>query len=260
MEQDKTRPDPPRALLAAWGSETRTRPGPRPRFTIGDLARTGVELADEEGLEGVTMARVADRLGYTPMSLYRYVGSKDELVQLMFDETGRDLDLPTSRAGCWRDGLAALADSLMNRYLEHPWALDVPITGAPTMPNQVAIMEYGLELLVPEGLDPGEALGVLQLVAGLVRTQAALLRDLTRAADPGATLSPFASAVFALADLVDPEQMPRVAELARSGLLVPPPDGPSVAAGAVDDLHFGLGRILDGVELLIDRRRGEKSH
>jgi AcrR family transcriptional regulator len=206
----------------------------------------------------VTMARVAERLGYTPMSLYRYVGSKDELIQLMFDEMGRDLGVSVEGTGGWREGLESLATALADRYAQHPWAVDVPIAGVPTMPSQVAVMEYGLELLIPEGLDPGEALGVLQLVAGFVRSQAALFRDIARAATPGAVLSPFAAAATVLADLIDPDEMPRVAEVARSGLLSPPPSMAPDSIAALDDLRFGLDRILDGVEVFIARRRASE--
>ncbi len=240
--------------MAAWGAEAPPRPGPRPRLSIGDLAKAGVALADELGLEAVTMAKVADRVGFTPMSLYRYVGSKDELIQLMFDEMGRDLGVSAERAHGWRDGLESLAHALADRYTEHPWAVDVPIAGVPTMPSQVAVMEYGLELLVPEGLEPGEALGVLQLVAGFVRSHSALVRDITRAATPGAALSPFSAASSRLADLVDPAVMPRVAEAARLGLLSPPAPDSAAADEELDDLRFGLDRILDGVEVFIERR------
>jgi hypothetical protein len=58
-----------------------------------------------------------------------------------------------------------------------------------------------------------------------------------------------------LADLVDPATMPRVAEVARSGLLSPPPQAAPESTEDLDDLRFALDRILDGVEVFIERRR-----
>ena len=75
----------PRALVIAWGMEEAPSRGPRREMTHDAIARAAVAIADEGGLGAVTMARVAESLGFTTMSLYRYVSSKDELVMLMQD-------------------------------------------------------------------------------------------------------------------------------------------------------------------------------
>src|ERR1700677_2294165 len=70
----------------AWHGDHRSRPGPRRSLDVRAIATTGVSLADEGGLGGVSMRSVGARLGMTSMALYRYVHSKDELVALMIDE------------------------------------------------------------------------------------------------------------------------------------------------------------------------------
>ena len=91
------------------------------------VVAAAVEIADESGLAAVTMAAVAKRCGFTTMSLYRHVASKDELVRRMLDEvlgTAPALESPDWRAGLeqWSRAMLALLDA-------HPWGIDVPITG-----------------------------------------------------------------------------------------------------------------------------------
>src|SRR5690606_7185620 len=106
-----------------------------------------IEIADAEGLGAVSMAAVAARLGYTPMSLYRYVNAKDDLVLLMQEEaTGLPSDELRAQAD-WREGLEALCREQLQSYVAHPWMLDIPISGSPATPHSSAWMDVGLRLL-----------------------------------------------------------------------------------------------------------------
>ncbi|MEV4018710.1 TetR/AcrR family transcriptional regulator [Nonomuraea angiospora] len=73
--------DPEVELL--WREQDRE---PRPGLSLGRIVRAAIEIADAEGLEGLSMRKVADRLGFTTMSLYRHVPGRDQLVDLMVDE------------------------------------------------------------------------------------------------------------------------------------------------------------------------------
>lgn len=75
----------PRVLQQLWGIEGRQRPGPKPAFHISDIARAAVKLADAGGLAAVSMSKVAAELGFTTMSLYRYVDAKDDLYVVMLE-------------------------------------------------------------------------------------------------------------------------------------------------------------------------------
>ena len=79
--------DPIRGLVLLWGRRERPTRGPKPALDIERIVRAGVEVADAEGLEALSMRKVAGRLGVGTMSLYRYVPSKQELLDLMFDAT-----------------------------------------------------------------------------------------------------------------------------------------------------------------------------
>ena len=77
---------PPSGLERLWGAMSSSASPARPEPRAD--RRSGVELADHDGLAAVSMKRVAERLGFTTMSLYRYVTSKDELLLLMHDSSG----------------------------------------------------------------------------------------------------------------------------------------------------------------------------
>src|SRR5688572_30415165 len=75
----------PPALAAVWGLRERPRRGPKPGLTLDAIVDAAVALADADGLGAVSMSRVAEKLGFTTMSLYRHVSSKDELLMLMME-------------------------------------------------------------------------------------------------------------------------------------------------------------------------------
>ena len=78
-----TEPELPRYLQLLWDREPEGRRGPKPGRTIQEIGAAGVVVADRDGLDGVSMKSVAAELGMTPMSLYRYVDSKEQLLEVM---------------------------------------------------------------------------------------------------------------------------------------------------------------------------------
>ena len=98
-----------RSIELLWGVEpTRPSRGPKPGLTIDGIVAAALDLADREGLGALSMARIAKELGFTTMSLYRYVQSKAELLMLISDASvGPAPDM----AGIvdWRDGLTRWA-------------------------------------------------------------------------------------------------------------------------------------------------------
>ena len=123
------RPPLPASLDAAWGRRARPTKGPKPGLSLERIVAAAVALAHAEGLGAVSMARVASELGSSPMSLYRYVDAKDELLALMVDAALGDPPPPPAGEG-WRDGLARWAWGYHDALRRHPWALHVPISAA----------------------------------------------------------------------------------------------------------------------------------
>src|SRR5688500_6599938 len=75
----------PPVVARLWGHETISRHGPRPSLDQASIVGAALRLADRDGLEGVKMSSIAAEVGMAAMSLYRYVGSKEELLILMAD-------------------------------------------------------------------------------------------------------------------------------------------------------------------------------
>jgi AcrR family transcriptional regulator len=116
---------------------------------------TAVSLADDQGLDAVSLRRVASRLGVTPMALYRYVGSKDDLLDAMADRLYESLTLPSPDANWW-EGLAELARSTRRVLLGRPWAAPLfarPLAG----PHAHAVDEALQAVLGAAGFSAADA-------------------------------------------------------------------------------------------------------
>lgn len=114
-------------------------------------AKAGVAICDEGGLDALSIRAVASRLGVGPMSLYRHVRSKDELVALMVDVALGEEALPARRPRGWRAQLEMSARFEWRALKRHPWAARViSVTRPEPLPNALAFAEWVLEAL--EGL------------------------------------------------------------------------------------------------------------
>jgi AcrR family transcriptional regulator len=98
------------------------------RLTRDAVLAEALTLGDAGGLDAVTIRGLADRLGVTPMALYRHVGDKERLLDGLADALYAQLRIPDP-ADDWWEGLASLARSTRAVLLEHPWA--VPLFSRP---------------------------------------------------------------------------------------------------------------------------------
>jgi AcrR family transcriptional regulator len=241
-------PDPelPRAVALAWGIAANPQRGPKRELSIERIVETAIEIADAEGLSAVSMSRVAASLGFTTMSLYRYVTSKDDLILLM-SEDATLVSVPDETAErSWREGVKAWVLAMRTAYREHPWLVDIPISGAPITPNSLAIVDWFLREVRDLPLTDGEKMSALLLVTSYTRATATQDRDLSAAAaatDPADVSGE--NAFAALAELVTPERFPHLAPLLAAGGYVAEPGSGSI--DTEDDFQFGLERILDGI-------------
>ena len=237
-------PPIPASVAAAWGRRDRPSRGPKPGLSVERIVEAGVRVASNEGLAAVSMARVAQELGTSTMSLYRYVNAKDELLMLMVD-AAIGPPPPTVPDEGWRDALSRWAWSEHERIRQHPWAVRVPIAGPPTTPNQVAWMESVLWALRATGLAEDEKASVLLLLSGYVRNEATLTAELMAAGFISDEQMMGYSRL--LATLTDSDRFPALHAVLEAGVFdrADPPE---------KEFGFGLERILDGVEALISSR------
>jgi AcrR family transcriptional regulator len=245
-------PNPlPASLAAAWGQRARPSRGPKPGLSLERIVDAGVRVASSEGLAAVSMARVAQELGTSTMSLYRYVAAKDELLMLMVDAAVGPPPASDPDEG-WRAGLSRWTWSYHDRLSRHPWGVRVPISGPPTTPNQVAWLEAALWCLRDTVLTEDEKASIVLLLSGYVRNEATLAVELTAAG----FMSDQAMIGYSrlLATLTDADRFPALHKLLEAGVFdrADPPE---------KEFGFGLERILDGIDVLVtsrERRPGRR--
>jgi AcrR family transcriptional regulator len=233
----------PPVIEQLWGMRAPARRGgPKPALSVERIVAAAVELADAGGLSALSMSRLAEKLGFTTMSLYRYVASKDDLLVLVLDAgIGSPAAVPD---GDWREQCAGWAAALRAGYQRHPWMQELPISGLPAGPNQLGWFERGLAALAPTRLEEGEKASSVLLLATYVRSQAQLMADLVKAGEAGQALG-WATVVERLAD---PVRYPAVARVIAAGIFADDPSQPDQYPD--DEFDFGLQRILDGIEAL----------
>jgi AcrR family transcriptional regulator len=231
----------PASLAQAWGRRARPTRGPKPGLSLERVVDAAVSVAASEGLGAVSMSRVAGELRSSPMSLYRYVASKDELLVLMVDAAlGPVPDVPPGEG--WREGLSRWAWAYHDALRRHPWVLQVPLGPPPVTPNLTAWLEDGLRSLGATPLPEAEKLSVMLLLSGYVRNEATLAADIGAA---GGEIMPSWGAL--LARLTDPRDFPAL-HAALGSEAFAHDDDPD------DEFVFGLERVLDGIAALVAER------
>lgn len=236
---DAAEPELPRGIALAWGVAADPQRGPKREMSIERIVEAAVEIADAEGLGAVSMAAVASRLGFTPMSLYRYVSAKEDLVLLMQEEaTGAPSDA-TRTAGGWRERLEALYREQLQHYLTHPWVLDIPISGVPATPNSAAWMDAGLSALADTGLTYEERLAVMLLVTGTAHWAGTVLAGYARVQrEKGLADAEIARSEDAMfRALISADEYPELRAAIDAGVFL----------DESDPFAFALARGLDGV-------------
>jgi AcrR family transcriptional regulator len=152
-----------------WLRPARNSRGPDPGYSREQITAAAIKVADAEGLEAVSMRRVAREIGAGAMSLYRYVGSKDDLIELMIDATQGEDPLPEAPSGDWRADLEQVAHRGRAVMLRHPWTAAVTSSRPSFGPNSVRIFEYALSCVDGLGLSIDEMLTIVLSLISYVR-------------------------------------------------------------------------------------------
>ena len=246
--------DPIGSMTLLWGLQEKPKRGPKPRLTVAQITRAAIELADAEGLEAVSMRRIAEKLGgVTAMSLYTYVPGKGELLDLMLDAVFGEVLDPIPDGG-WRERVEVVARRNRELYLRHPWLIQIAITRPVLGPNLLA--KYELELSTVEGLgltDVDMDL-LLSMIGDYVHGAArAAIHAAQAETHTGMTDNQWWEAHAPLLEKVYDASKYPVAS--RVGNTV----GQEYGAGDPErSFEFGLQRLLDGVEALIALRAASR--
>ncbi|MFI4965492.1 MAG: TetR/AcrR family transcriptional regulator [Caulobacterales bacterium] len=243
--------DPRRSIALLWGLAGAGRRGPKPRHSVEEVVEAAVALADAEGLGALSMRRVAGMLGLSTMSLYTYVPSKAELVDLMLDRIAGERQAPDDVVDGWRAKLEQIARQGWSRAQRHPWMMQIGTHRPPLGPNVLARVETTLGAIDGLGLSETEMDQLTSLISGYVRgaVRAALdAREIEQ--QSGMTDEQWWSMNTPLLEgLVDPALYPttvRIGEAYKSGAMALPDHE--------RNFEFGLQRVLDGIAAFIARR------
>ncbi|TCC45417.1 TetR/AcrR family transcriptional regulator [Kribbella pittospori] len=141
-----------------WMRPERPARGPKPVYSRAQITEAAIRIADAEGLEAATMRRIAADIGAGAMSLYRYVPSREDLVDLMADQVMGEIDVTGMPSGDWRADLTRYADGLRAMWMRHPWIASVQRSLPTFGPNQLLLIERLMGVLdafvpIDENLD-----------------------------------------------------------------------------------------------------------
>ncbi|MFB4280269.1 MULTISPECIES: TetR/AcrR family transcriptional regulator [unclassified Nonomuraea] len=226
--------DPRAVAELLWGQRKPRSRGPRPAFDVAQVADIAVKVADTEGLEAVSMQRVAAELGLTKMALYRYVNGKSELIAVMIEAA---VGTPPDLGGVtgWRARLEEYARQLSAAWRRHPWLPSVTVGDRVMGPRETGWPESALSALADTPLTERERLEAVMLVSNHIRATHA-------AATPGTQTWTGGSATSIMRDLL-------LLNADRFPLLATTQAAPS----ATTTQEFGLRAILDGLEHAVTR-------
>jgi AcrR family transcriptional regulator len=244
--------DPARVLELLWGTAgPRGRRGPRPGLSVERIVRSAIAIADRDGLEAVTMRRLADALGARPMALYTYLPGKSELLDVMLDTVYGEMPQTAWPGDGWRERLATVARDNRALFEAHPWAAAISTTRPPLGPGLMTKYEHELSALANAGLDDVKTDAALTFLLDFVRSSALATHDAHAIRqDTGMTDEQWwmANAPF-LAQVIDEDAYPTAA---RVGAAAGAAHGGAYSADHA--WEFGLERVLDGLGVLIERR------
>ncbi len=229
-----------------WARVDRGARGPQPSLNRRRIARAAIEIADAEGIDAVSMRKVAARLESGTMSLYRYLDRKDDLIDLMVDEVLGE-GMRWALSGDWRADLAEVARDIRRVTLRHPWLAGYAMGRPAFGPNLLRAIEHILAAVDGLGLDIDTMfdmwLTVSAFVNGYVLTELAEQEAQRRS---GLTQEQFRARIAPyVRQIVESRQYPLFTRIILEAEDFPDPD-------AVFERR--LGYVLDGLPVPRSRR------
>lgn len=246
--------DPAKTLQLLWRtSNAAPRRGPERGLDLDAVVAAATDLADGEGLEAVTMRRVAHALRVGAMTLYTYVPGKAELLDLMLDSAYAHMPRANTAGQPWRQRLVVIAQENRELFDTHPWAATVSTLRPPLGPGLIGKYEHELSALEDLGLDDVEMDDCLTHLLTFVQASARAVAD-ARATRLDSAMNDeqwWTANAALLARVLDEWAYPLATRVgATAGAAHRSAHDPGHA------YRFGLQRVLDGLATLIDNRPG----
>jgi AcrR family transcriptional regulator len=225
------------------------RASPRAQREVDRIVSAAIEVADREGLDALSMRRLASSLGTGTTSLYRYVRNKEELLTLMVDAVNAGDPLPAGPPADWRAAFTTVARAHRRQLLAHPWLVGEIASRPAIGPNTLRSADRILGIALGMGLDAMAAGSVVSTLLRYVRGAVAdELAELDAERRTGMTQDQWRGSIAPyVVDVVDSGRFPSFASVIAS------PDPTDE-----EQFEFGLARLLDGFERLIDASRSSQ--
>ncbi|MFF6993951.1 TetR/AcrR family transcriptional regulator [Streptomyces sp. NPDC008313] len=150
-----------------WARPERAGRGPRPAYSRADIAAAAVRIADEKGLDAVSMRHVAAELGCGTMSLYNYVPRKEDLHELMVDAVSAEHEL-WEPSGDWRADMLRVAGQTRALMHRHTWLPGLMSGLYGFSPNALRYLEHCLACLEPLDTTYGTRMELVAMLNGMV--------------------------------------------------------------------------------------------
>ncbi len=245
--------DPARTLRLLWPDPAAVpRHGPDRGLSLAAVVAAGTEIADRAGLDAVTMRALARTLGVAAMTLYTYVPGKAELLDLMLDAAYAAMPRTNTAGRPWRDRVRAVAEENRDLFRAHPWASAVSTARPPLGPGLLAKYEHELAALDGLGLSDTDMDDCLTYLLAFVQA-CARVEEAARAARRESGVDDeqwWAQAGPLLSRVIDEATYPLASRVGMAA---------GTAHGSAHDpehaYRFGLDRVLDGLNTLIDAAR-----
>lgn len=226
-------------LQLLWAQKREPSRGPKPTLDLRQIVWAAIAVADAEGLEALSMKRVARACGVTTMALYRYVPDKAALLALMIDlGLGEPPASIRTQVG-WRSQLEKWARELWKIFCAHPWSLKATAPVRLLGPNELAWFECAIQALSTTGFTSLEMVGTVEGILVYVRGRAVLR---TQQAGTDRHWEHIMSELLQK----HTERFPGLATAMAAGAFSELPDE--------DELELGLNLMFDGIATRIAER------
>ncbi|WP_405068386.1 TetR/AcrR family transcriptional regulator [Kribbella sp. NBC_01510] len=224
-----------------WTRQRAAAPA-REALSREQIVQTAMATLDAEGLAGLSIRKLAAKLGAGATSLYWHVPTKDDLIDLLIDEIWSEVDVPDPELAGWRNGALLLGHSLRATVLRHPWLPEIMYVRPSIGPNAMTLGSRGLVLFGAAGFsgpDVDFAMGsVMSYVLGTASSEVAT-REMARRA--GQSLEQMSGDLLQQAEVLSTD-LPGMQESVRRRA------DQDVNALFTESFAFGLDALLDGLE------------
>ncbi len=212
---------------------------PRKPLTKERILRTAVALADEGGVDSLSMRRIAQELGVVPMALYKHVANKDEMLDGMVDVVVGEIDPPLAGAD-WKTAIRARVLSARRALLRHPWTSRVIESRISPTPTVIGYMDEMIGILRQGGFSVDLTHHAMHAMGSRALGFSQELFDDTPDDPPE---------IQAIAAQQMAEAYPYISEMAAA---ISHDDASVVGQGCDDqfEFEFALDLMLDGLERL----------